>query len=70
MTERIDHVAEARSHLVNWVSEDFHASIAQVHATLALVEQQRISNLIAYFADWTDDELLDVDAEIREGLRL
>lgn len=55
MTERIDHAAEAIKHrdyaespgpgdpqlATNWLIS------AQVHATLALVEQQRIANLIA-----------------------
>lgn len=58
MTERIDHVAEAMQH-ISWAHEQQEregdmgnvprddALLAQVHATLALVEQQRIANLIA-----------------------
>jgi hypothetical protein len=60
MTERIEHTAEARlalEYAMRDVSENWplqtgetKADIiaqAQVHATLALVEQQRIANLIA-----------------------
>lgn len=57
MTERIDHVAEAREHLQAAKENPADATLhtdpwllaAQVHATLALVEQQRIANLIAYW---------------------
>lgn len=56
MTTRIDHAAAAESDIVSADdalesgADDVAsaiAAIAQVHATLALVEQQRISNLIA-----------------------
>ena len=60
MTDRVDHAAEARALLANadrYVTEDWPVqagehkadilAAAQVHATLALVEQQRIANLIA-----------------------
>lgn len=53
MIERIDHAAEAR----DWTDRGVKAStsdaesrcvaMAQVHATLALVEQQRIANRVA-----------------------
>lgn len=49
MSERIDHAAKARY----WLPQNGdgitpnHVAVAQVHATLALVEQQRIANLIA-----------------------
>ena len=50
MSERIDHAAEARE----WIDAAARhpgaistAILAQAEATLALVEQQRISNLIA-----------------------
>ena len=49
MSERIDHAAKARY----WLPQKGdgitpnHVAVAQVHATLALVEQQRIANLIA-----------------------
>ena len=54
MTDRIDHAAAARRH-IEWAwREDEGATdattialLAQVHATLALVEQQRIANRIA-----------------------
>lgn len=50
MTERIDHAAEAKAFLGNieWGNQggDYLAA-AQLHATLALVEQQRIANLVA-----------------------
>ncbi len=54
--ERIDHASKARKHL-EYVgdfdeadSRDWplvNAAVAQAHAALALVEQQRIANLIA-----------------------
>lgn len=49
MTERIDHVAEARHLLANYpgVVGNRPFDVAHVHATLALVEQQRIANLVA-----------------------
>ena len=60
MSDRIDHAAEASRLLANadrmvsndWPLEtgEFKTDIlaaAQVHATLALVEQQRVANLIA-----------------------
>ena len=58
MTDRIDHAAEARQH-IDWAHEEQsvegsweysvrdYALIAQAEATLALVEQQRIANLVA-----------------------
>lgn len=55
MTERIDHAAEARDSislaqddaLAEEATSITHAMIANAEATLALVEQQRIANLIA-----------------------
>lgn len=54
MSERIDHAAEAEdligAHMSDWRNGAVavaQAMEAQVHATLALVEQQRIANLIA-----------------------
>lgn len=71
MTERIDHVAEARR-----IVEAFHApspegaqmiAEAQVHATLALVEQQRIANILTLVGDedpeTVNDNLLEVGAD-------
>lgn len=58
MTERIDHAAEAQKH-IDWAHEQqgqegqfdetvqHNATLAVAEATLALVEQQRIANLIA-----------------------
>lgn len=79
MTERIDHAAEARN-----IVEIFHApspegaqmiAEAQVHAMLALVEQQRIANLISYerarvhFAGFRGlDAKLEPELGIREAL--
>ena len=62
MSDRIDHAAEARKH-IDWAHEQQEqegdtgnvvrddALIAQAEATLALVEQQRIANLIALSAN-------------------
>ena len=55
MSERIDHAEEARRILSDVKPyQDQHIEVgmgsAQVHATLALVEQQRIANLIALVA--------------------
>ena len=49
MSERIDHAAEAREWLVAAARHPgaVFAALAQAEATLALVEQQRIANLIA-----------------------
>lgn len=74
--ERTDHAATAEAMIngLGSLSNVFQAerciAMAQVHAALAVAEQQRVANLIAYVAKWTDDEILDVDAEIREGLGL
>ena len=61
MSERIDHAAIAREQLrtaAPWLSSAGRSDLGQVanilaaqgHATLALVEQQRIANLIALAA--------------------
>jgi len=53
MTERTDHAAKAKRILEAGLEagRQYHPAVeyahAQVHATLALVEQQRIANLIA-----------------------
>jgi len=90
----IDHAAEARKLETNaWARggidgdalirrpeerRDIIAS-AQVHATLALVEQQRIANLIALFSLPTKDaedmatlgvDYLDLAHQIKKGLGL
>ena len=80
MTERIDHAAEAQRHreyaespgpgdptlATNWLLS------AQVHATLALVEQQRIANLLTYIALPMEIHGTESDAwpEINDGLGL
>lgn len=95
MTERIDHAKEAGRHL-RFLAEnlrteelafaDLNAKEAQVHATLALFEQQRIANLIALgeatFPDGSriysravvelgeQVESYGLRAEVREGLGL
>lgn len=45
MTERIDHVAKAQE----WLQSESYER-AQVHATLAVAEHQRIANLLAMTA--------------------
>lgn len=85
MSGRVDHMAEARKH-IEWAHEqqseegkfEFtvrdNALIAQAEATLALVEQQRIANLVTLWVHdvvLIDDLLLDVVGdEIREALGL
>lgn len=90
MIEQIDHVAEATQHIA-WAHEQQEregdmgnvprddALLAQVHATLALVEQQRIANLIAFYNVSPDDagvlitagvSFAEVLRQIREGLGL
>lgn len=67
MTERINHAAEALSYIQEAhdmtptgyrkeAGTQYALQEAQVHATLALVEQQRISNLIALFTASQDAE--------------
>jgi|GEM_PF-3287457 hypothetical protein len=58
-----------------WTSETGESksdviAAAQVHATLALVEQQRIANLIAYLVLIGETPGPDDDRQIREGLGL
>ena len=62
MTDHIDHAAEARKH-IDWAHEEQsvegsweysvrdYALIAQAEATLALVEQARIANLVGLLKD-------------------
>ena len=82
MTDRIDHAAEARKH-IDWAHEQQsvegcwedsvrdYALIAQAEATLALVEQQRIANLIALtketFAAHEANEALGAFASAKFG---
>jgi hypothetical protein len=82
--ERIDHAAEALRIMniahdnadqgAEWRSEH-QMKRSQVHATLALVEQQRIANLIAAISprivsNWSFSEAEDLRSEIRKGLGL
>lgn len=57
--ERIDHAAEAKKILEDLEPHrgqhlELDPQLAQVHATLALVEQQRIANLIELGEQWED----------------
>lgn len=81
MSERIDHAAEAQKH-IDWAHEQQEregdmgnvprddALLAQAHATLALVEQQRITNLIAWTAGAGYAPSREVAAEIVAGLHM
>lgn len=93
MTDRIDHAAEARKH-IEWAHDQQEkegdmgnvprddALLAQAEAILALVEQQRIANLIALAKPqplknggtinlWIfNPETKELRAEIAEGLGL
>ena len=62
MTDRIDHAAEAQRLLHQWSREAM--PVAQVNATLAIVEQLRIGNLIAlgYGGDEADCDQARADA--------
>lgn len=78
MSARIDHAAKAVEWLtpaegvgLSWEETAALAALAQVHATLALVEQQRIANLITV-AGWvvdssTEDVGYDLD-KLRTGI--
>lgn len=65
MSERIDHAAEASKVAKPLVSDPYTSretwlAEAQLHATLALVEQQRIANLIALsVGDWDHGQAVD-----------
>jgi aminoglycoside phosphotransferase len=68
MSARIDHAAQAKQFLPAQ-GDAMHAgriAVAQVHATLALVEQQRIANLIAV-ATWNDQSLASYLARRADG---
>ncbi|WDH77881.1 hypothetical protein PTQ19_10145 [Microbacterium esteraromaticum] len=78
MSDRIDPAAEARRSLglIKGVDEQTNqitlALEAQVHATLALVEQQRIANLIALSEHQTPPRHHPgaLREDVREGLGL
>ena len=62
MTERIDHAAIARDTVVTMgfpYEDGLLIAHAQVHATLALVEQQRIANDLSLEIKESNDRLLD-----------
>ena len=63
MTDRIDHAAEAQDLLHRWGYEE--ADVAQVHATLAIVEQLRIGNIIALANAYHMGESFDDTEEAR-----
>ncbi len=67
MSGRIDHVAEAVDLLKNTPIPER----AQVHATLALVEQQRIANLLALgqFSHQAGDDVLCTTLDAAAKLR-
>lgn len=73
---RVDHVTEAERNLTDGSGRPEDFAIAQVHATLALVEQQRIANLLTLTALGADrgvalDDLrIGVAGEVWEGLGL
>ena len=67
MTDRIDHAAEAQEVLAMpsvWGYPSEMLARAQIHATLAIVEQLRIGNLIAlgYGGDEADCDQARADA--------
>ncbi len=82
MSERIDHAALARDNMHIVATKDLLPEVAlvtitaaQVHATLALVEQKRISNVISAGEqfdfigepdEWQRERVLRAD--VREGL--
>lgn len=63
----VDHAAEARELLENYAPD---YTVAQVHATLALVEQQRLANLIAWTTRNGGTPLPEVADVIAERLGL
>ena len=77
MSDRIDHAAEAER-FAAWADNPALppenvtaiASMAQAHATLALVEQQRIANLIAlaHVADMSDATVSPLEQTAWEAL--
>lgn len=90
MTERIDHLSRAENAMQNGIKlrnagvindAIFQATLAQASATLALVEQQRIANIIALSVPQetpsasdvripTWDEKLQMRPDVAEGLGL
>lgn len=71
-----EHKAEAEAHIEaaidawrngHWQTAQFEVKLAQVEATLALSEQNRIGNVIAAHGYWGADALA-VPENIRRGL--
>ncbi len=65
MSERIDHVIDANNSIANALhlageeeaTSITHAMVASASATLALVEQQRAANMLAFAQfDWRDGD--------------
>ena len=73
MPDRINHAAEAQKVLATptssvWGSPGAMLAGAQVHATLAIVEQVRISNLIALLEHLDGDDYIPRLREIEKTL--
>ena len=72
MANRIDHAAEAQKVLAMptsvWGSPSEMLAGAQVHATLAIVEQLRIGNLIALLEHLDGDDYIPRLREIEKTL--
>lgn len=75
----IDHAAKARDALATahdfaggeeFAFADLTLKAAQVHATLALVEQQRIANVLAYLDHAEGDEYERLNDDLKKGLGL
>lgn len=71
MSERIDHAQEAREWVkaaeradLSMEETSAFAAIGQVHATLALVEQKRIANLMTLLGDEDPDDVNEILAGI------
>lgn len=70
MSDRIDHAAEARNYIACWEEKagqhpELDMALLQAHATLALVEQQRIANIIAIANNVSEDP----DVTVTDGER-
>lgn len=75
----IDHAAEARDALTTahdfagdeeFAFADLTLKAAQVHATLALVNEHRIANVLAYLDHAEGDEYGRLHDDIKKGLGL
>lgn len=79
MTERIDHAAEAvrisglahdNQNQGNFNTAAIQMQRAQMHATLAVAEQQRLANIIAWTTNGDHRPLGEVADLITEGIGL